>query len=91
MNVLQSVALAHGLQVDEVKCDYRSIVGWWRWWFWPDKESYVFSRISRGEKPMSEQRIGELTMQCYCNCLPTSAVAKNGVCFCSLYYRSGPW
>ena len=75
--------MAHVLQVDEVKCDYISIVGWWRWWIWPDPESYVFSRISCGEKPSSRQRIGELTMQCYCNYLPSSAVAKNGVYSCS--------
>ena len=49
------------MQVDEVKGDYRSIVGWWRWWVWPDPESYVFSQISRGKKPSSRLRIGELT------------------------------
>ena len=87
MNVLWSVGLARVLQVDEAKLDYNSTVSWWQWWkswIWDDPERNVFSHISSGGKPSSRQRIGELTMQCYCNCLPSSAVAKNGVYSCSI-------
>ena len=68
--------------MDAANDDYWSTVSWWKRWIKPDPESDVFSQISRGEKPSSRQRIGELTMQCYCNCLPSSAVAKSGVYSC---------
>ena len=56
----------------------------WSLWLLTDLECQVFSRISCGKKPSSRQRIGELTMQWYCYCLPSLTVAKNGVYFCSI-------
>ena len=64
--VVSRLGTSHLLQVDEVKANYRSIVGFWKWWFWflADPESYLFSLISGGRKPISKKRIGELPQKC---------------------------
>ena len=60
------VCSSHLLQVDEAKANYRSIVGFWKWWFWflTDPESKLFTLISGGRKPISKKRIGELPQKC---------------------------
>ena len=63
--VVNRLVSSHLLQVDDAKADYKRTVGWWRWWVWPDPESYIFSKISRGEKPKSRQRIGEAIRQSF--------------------------
>ena len=57
-----TICTCHLLQVDLYKHNYRSTIGWWKWLFWADPHSYLFSEISKGRKPMS-RRVSELMMQ----------------------------
>ena len=79
------------MQVDSCKQKYRKTVGWWRWLLGSDRESYLFSEISKGSKPRS-RRVSELMTALLFVCSGYVLLfAECGLYSCSVHCRCGPW